>query len=445
MPDIWMDVDVNVVVPVNILPLLDDTDFKSIEISVVYNSPGMALQWNFVPCAGPATCTAVTPTTGGDYDWAEPLADVGMYTIEIPAVGGATINNNTEGVGWFTGSATGVLPWRGPTIGFRAAGLNNLLIESASSATRGLAGTALPDAVAGAANGLTILGANATGASFAGQVKITANVAAEGALDIVNANATGIGTRNSAQAIGQYNLGTGAGSAGQTNDGVAQGQHNDGATGQQNDGGAVGQYNFGTTYGAQNTGASGSVNVGTAGDGIYASGTDYGIQAAGVTGDIDPDFSGLLTGVNVTSIANNAITAASINTGAIDADALATDAADEIADHVWDEALAGHLGVGSTGAALNAVGGGATVFPTGAINFTYTVTDVSTGLPLEGVEVWISTDNPAVNIVWKGDTDAFGVARDVLGNLPALDVGVYFFWRQLAGYTFSDPDTETVS
>lgn len=277
----------------------------------------------------------------------------------------------------------------------------------------------------------------------------------------------GYGQQNVGDAIGQYNVGSGAGSAGQTNEGVAQGQHNDGATGQQNDGGAVGQYNAGTTYGAQNTGASGLVNVGTAGDGLYASGTDYGIQAVGVTGDTDPDWSGgggltaqqtrdamtlaptpgapaagsvdahldtLITGVNVTSIANDAITN----------NALATSAVNEIVDQVWDEAIAGHLAVGSTGAALNGAGGGATVFPTGAINFTYTVTDSVTLLPIEGVEVWFSTDNPPVNIVWKGDTDAFGVARDVLGNLPALDVGIYFVSCQKAGYTFVI-DTEVVS
>lgn len=87
----------------------------------------------------------------------------------------------------------------------------------------------------------------------------------------------------------------------------------------------------------------------------------------------------------------------------------------------------------------------ATVFPSGAIQFTYTVTNSVTGLPIEGVEVWFSTDLGAANIVWKGDTDAFGVARDVLGNLPALDVGIYYVWRQRSGFTFSDPDTEDVS
>ena len=151
-----MDVDVNLSeVPVNVLPLLDDTDFKSIEAAIAYNAAGMALYWHFVTPAGAYTVTAVTPTTGGNYDWTD-QGDAGIYTIEIPASGGASINNDTEGFGWFTGKATGVLPWRGPVIGFRAAGLNNLLIENAFSTTRGLGGTALPDAAADAAGGLPI-------------------------------------------------------------------------------------------------------------------------------------------------------------------------------------------------------------------------------------------------------------------------------------------------
>lgn len=151
-----MDVDAALSeVPVNILPLLDDTDFKSIEGAVAYNAAGMALRWHFVTCAGAYTVTSVTPTTAGNYDWTD-QGDSGIYTIEIPASGGASINNDTEGFGWFTGVATGVLPWRGPTIGFRAAGLNDALIESAYSTTRGLAGTALPAAAADAAGGLPI-------------------------------------------------------------------------------------------------------------------------------------------------------------------------------------------------------------------------------------------------------------------------------------------------
>ena len=129
MPDLWMDVDTALSeVPVNVMPLLDDTDFKTIEDAVAYNAAGMALFWHFITTAGAYTVTAVTPTTGGDYDWTD-QGTAGIYTIEIPASGGASINNNTEGVGWFTGKATGVLPWRGPTIGFRAAALNDALID----------------------------------------------------------------------------------------------------------------------------------------------------------------------------------------------------------------------------------------------------------------------------------------------------------------------------
>jgi len=156
MADLWMDVDTAIAeAPINLLPLLDDTDFKTKEESVVYNAAGLDLVWNFVTCAGAMTQTAVTPTdTGGNYDWVN--QGNGHYSIEIPASGGASINNDTEGFGWFTGVATGVLPWRGPVIGFRAAGLNDLLIDSAYSATRGLTGTALPAVAADGAGGLPI-------------------------------------------------------------------------------------------------------------------------------------------------------------------------------------------------------------------------------------------------------------------------------------------------
>jgi hypothetical protein len=109
------------------VPLTDDTDFKTLETAVAYNAGGMALYWHFVTSGGAYTATAVTPTTSGSYDWAH--QQQGMYTIEIPASGGASINNDTEGYGYFTGFATGVLPWRGPTIGFRAAALNDALTD----------------------------------------------------------------------------------------------------------------------------------------------------------------------------------------------------------------------------------------------------------------------------------------------------------------------------
>ncbi len=128
MPDIWMDADIAIAeAPVNLMPLIDDTDFKSIEAAVAYDAAGMALLWHFVTTAGVMTETAVTPTTGGAHDWTD-QGTSGLYALEIPASAG-TINNDTEGFGWFTGVADGVLPWRGPVIGFRPADLNNALVD----------------------------------------------------------------------------------------------------------------------------------------------------------------------------------------------------------------------------------------------------------------------------------------------------------------------------
>ena len=179
----WMDVDTAIAsAPVNILALVDDTTFKDIEAAIVYNSAGMALYWHFTTTAGVTTKTQVTPTTSGDYDWSGDGTDPdGMYTIEIPASGGASINNDTEGVGHFTGVATGVLPWRGPDIGFRAAALNNSLIDGA---------TVDVNVTAMAANVLTAAAINAaaiTAAKFA-EDAIDQNAVKSDALDDVLAS-----------------------------------------------------------------------------------------------------------------------------------------------------------------------------------------------------------------------------------------------------------------
>jgi len=80
-----------------------------------------------------------------------------------------------------------------------------------------------------------------------------------------------------------------------------------------------------------------------------------------------------------------------------------------------------------------------------SLEFTYTVTDVGTGLPIEGVQVWFSTDVGGINRVWYGVTDTFGVARDFHSLLPRLDPGTYAVFREKGGYLFADPDLEVVS
>jgi hypothetical protein len=131
-----LPIDTAVVVPVNLVPLVDSADPAVIEDAVAYNASGMALKWNFVTPAGVQTQTAVTPTTSGVYDWSHKGG--GIYSIEIPASGGASINNNTIGYGWFSGFVTGVLPWCGPVIAFSVGGGSDVqsIDGSADAATR---------------------------------------------------------------------------------------------------------------------------------------------------------------------------------------------------------------------------------------------------------------------------------------------------------------------
>lgn len=81
----------------------------------------------------------------------------------------------------------------------------------------------------------------------------------------------------------------------------------------------------------------------------------------------------------------------------------------------------------------------------GATEYLYTVINSATLAPIDGVQVWITTDIAGANVVWSGVTDIFGVARDTVNNeKPWLNTGVFYFWRQLAGYSFANPDTENV-
>lgn len=177
MSEMWMDVDAALSeVPVNLVALIDDTNFKSREESVVFNQAGLDLLWNFTTTAGVFTQTAVTPTdTGGDYDWVN--QGNGYYTIEIPASGGASINNDTEGFGFFSGFATGILPWRGPVIGFRAAALNNALIDGGDlldvSVTQWLGTAAASPTTAGVPSvSLTAIGLDDIVSTAVGMVEI---------------------------------------------------------------------------------------------------------------------------------------------------------------------------------------------------------------------------------------------------------------------------------
>jgi hypothetical protein len=81
-----------------------------------------------------------------------------------------------------------------------------------------------------------------------------------------------------------------------------------------------------------------------------------------------------------------------------------------------------------------------------AVEFTYTVTNSITALPVQGATVSVSTDVAGANVVFSGVTDAFGVLRHVsTGQKPWLDPGPYYFWTFADGFASSNPDLETVS
>jgi len=90
-------------------PAIDDTDFKTREEGLTYDQAGIEVTAILEKHDGTVVTTAITPTTGGDYDWAH--TDQGAYELELPASGGATFNNTEEGILTVLVYCTGVLPF----------------------------------------------------------------------------------------------------------------------------------------------------------------------------------------------------------------------------------------------------------------------------------------------------------------------------------------------
>jgi len=154
-----------------------------------------------------------------------------------------------------------------------------------------------------------------------------------------------------------------------------------------------------------------------------------------------------------------------------DAAASAPSAAD-IADAVWDEAISGHLTGGSTGDALNDAGGAASDPWTTNLPGAYSsgtagwilgtrldakVSAVSGNDPGAGAVEFTYTltetgsgDPIADADVWvstdSGGTNIVASGRtDQDGEITFyLDSGTVYVWRQKSGYNFTNPDTEVV-
>lgn len=74
----------------------------------------------------------------------------------------------------------------------------------------------------------------------------------------------------------------------------------------------------------------------------------------------------------------------------------------------------------------------------GAITHTVTVRDSSSN-PIDGAEVWITTDSAGAAVVASGSTNASGTVSFT------LDAGSYYQWVQAAGHNFTNPTAVTVS
>jgi hypothetical protein len=62
------------------------------------------------------------------------------------------------------------------------------------------------------------------------------------------------------------------------------------------------------------------------------------------------------------------------------------------------------------------------------------------GTPIEGVEVWVTTDEDGANVI------AGTLITDSAGEVDfMLDAGTYYAWRQLGGYNFTNPQSFTVT
>lgn len=75
----------------------------------------------------------------------------------------------------------------------------------------------------------------------------------------------------------------------------------------------------------------------------------------------------------------------------------------------------------------------------GATEWTYTLTNSATGLPIADAAVWVTTDVGGLNIIASGRTDQNGVITFY------LDISTVYIWRRKSGFNFVNPDTEVVS
>jgi hypothetical protein len=73
----------------------------------------------------------------------------------------------------------------------------------------------------------------------------------------------------------------------------------------------------------------------------------------------------------------------------------------------------------------------------GSTSWSYTLTNSITGLPIDGADVWVTTDSAGANIIASGMTNSAGVVTFLLNTGLTL-----YVWRKKAGFDFTNPDQE---
>jgi len=75
----------------------------------------------------------------------------------------------------------------------------------------------------------------------------------------------------------------------------------------------------------------------------------------------------------------------------------------------------------------------------GAIEWTYTLTNSVGGAAIADADIWVTSDIGGTSVIASGKTNQSGVVTFY------LDAGTVYVWRQKSGFDFTNPDQETVS
>ena len=113
--------------------------------------------------------------------------------------------------------------------------------------------------------------------------------------------------------------------------------------------------------------------------------------------------------------------------------------ADDIANDMLDELLSEHTDAGSVGKAIGDIESVVASSGSGNVTWDYTLTDSTTGAPIVGATVWVTSDIAGATVLASGVTNINGVVTFYLST------GTKYIWRQKSGYSFVNPDTEVVA